>query len=231
MPLNNLHPPENLHVMSEHFKYVLREFRQAVMDAKTERLSKNEADPWRQKKLRYHRDIIEEVFLSFGQLALPLSVMGALGSFVVGHTVFDSGGAGILLGGTLGLGVGSALLLKREIIEQQLAAKHEDVEHFLHALQPLRSSEHCADTLKELGMLLNMGSLKARTLEKLEQLSKQVVNGFHDDMHQQQIVRRNQQLMNDLITPLPLVQTVNVDHGIVSQPSIEQTDDRRHLHL
>lgn len=231
MAVNTSHPPENSHVMSEHFKHVLREFRQAVMDARSERLSKSEADPWRQKKLRYHRDIIEEVFLSCGQLLLPLSVMGALGSFVVGHTLFDSGGAGILVGGTLGLGMGSALLLKKELIEQQLAAKNEDVEHFLHALQPLRASEHCTDTLKEVSILLNMGALKARTLETLKQLSKRVVSGFHEDMHQQQIMRRNQQLMNDLITPLPLAQIVNVDHGTIPQLSAEHNDDRRHLHL
>lgn len=232
MSLNNLQPPpHSVHVMSEHFKHVLREFRQAVMDARTERLSKSEADPWRQKKLRYHRDIIEDIFLSCAQLALPLSVMGTLGSFVVGHSLFDSGGAGVLGGVALGLGVGSALLLKREMIDQQLVAKNEDMEHFLHALQPLRASEHCADTLKEINMLLTMGSLKARTLTTLEQLNKRVVSGFHEDMHQQKIVQRNQQLMNDLVMPLPLVETVRVDHATIPQLSAEQNDDRRHLHL
>lgn len=228
MPLNNSNNP--VHVMSEHFKHVLREFRQAVMDAHSERLSKSEADPWRQKKLRYHRDIIEEVFLSCGQLALPLSLIGTLGTFVVGHSLFDAGGAGVLAGGVLGLGAGSALLLKREMIEQQLAAKNEDVEHFLHTLQPLRASEHCADILKEISMLLTMGSLKARTLKTLQELSKRVVSGYHEDIHQQQIVQRNQQLMNDLIAPLP-VETVDVDRGITLPLSVEQNDDRRHLHL
>lgn len=215
------------HVMSDHFKHVLRGFRQAVMDAKSDVLQSSDADEWRQKKLRQHHEFIQQTFLGCGQLALPLSVMGALVSFAVGHSVFDSGGAGVLIGGTLGLGVGGGLLLKREMIEQQLAARHEDVQHFLQTLQPLRASAHCREVLHETTALLHQGTLGARCLERLQHLSKQMVAVYHEDVHQQIMVERNQQLMTTLLDPLPLTEVEVVAHS----KGEEAAPNRHHLQL
>lgn len=217
------------HIMSDHFKQVLREFRQAVMDAKSEVLQPADASDLRQKRLRQHHDWIEQTFLGLGQLVLPLSVMGTLLSFAVGHSVFDSGGAGVVVGGTLGLGVGSGLLLKREMIEQQLAARQEDVHYFLQTLQPLRASLHCCEVLQETISLLHQGVLGARALERLQRLSKQMVAVYHEDVHQQTTVESNHKLMDELLEPF---KSTEVEVGVVQ--SIEeksQEQHQRHLHL
>lgn len=219
------------HIMSEHFKHVLREFRRALMDARGEILAHHYANELQQKKLRRQHDIIQQTFLSGEHLAAPLALIGAALSVVVGHTVFDSVGAGALSVGTIGLGGACALLLKREMVEQQLAALGEDVKHFLEILQPLRGSEHCAEMLRETTALLNSGSLSARALQRLEVLGKKLVRGYQEDIHQQTVAQHNQQLMNDLLTPLPQPSTVRVEHVIVAEHSNEPTDDRRHLHL
>lgn len=219
------------HIMSEHFKHVLREFRQAVMDARGDVLSKHYANELQQKKLRRQQDIIQQTFLNGEHLAAPLAFIGVALSVVVGHTVFDSVGAGALTVGTVGLGGACALLLKREMVEQQLSALGEDVKHFLEVLQPLRGSEHCAEMLRETTALLNSGSLSARTLQRLEILGKKLVCGYHEDIHQQKVAQHNQQLMNDLLTPLPPPATVGVERVIVPELPHENTDDRRHLHL
>lgn len=222
-------PEKTPHIMSDHFKHVLRQFRQAVMDAKSEVLQPADASDLRQKRLRQHHDLIEQTFLGVGQLVLPICVMGTLLSFAVGHSVFDSGGTGVVVGGALGLGVASGLLLKRELIEQQLAARHEDVQHFLQNLQPLRASLHCGEVLQETTALLHQGVLGARALERLHDLSKQLVAVYHEDVHRQKTVDTNHKLMSALLEPIALNQ-IEVD--VV--PSIEDkphNQHQRHLHL
>lgn len=219
------------HVMSEQFKYVLRSFRQAVMDARGDILAPSDADQWRQKKMRQQQDFIDQTLLGCGQFVVHLSALGMVVSYMVGHSLFNSGTAGVLMAGTIGLGAGCGLLLKREMIGQQLAAENDDVQKMLQTLQPLRASTHCTEALQETAALLNRGMLRARTIDHLQQLSKDLVDVYHEDLRHQTALQHNQQLINTLLEPINQTQTVAVEAPAISSENNATENDRRHLQL